>query len=261
VLIDTHCHLDFDSFDADRESVLARAKETGVCRIIVPAISLENSRSVVQLAERHEEVVAAVGVHPNSSADWEERWIAELRTLADHALVVAIGEIGLDYYRDRAPRSVQRRAFSAQLELAAESNLPIIVHNRESDDDVLRLLAASPLKGADRPGVLHSFSGSWQTAEMALSLGFYLGFTGPITYKKADMLRSVAARVPIDRILVETDAPFLAPQQQRGKRNEPAYVYLVAERIAALHGLPVEEFAAQTMANATHLFGKAVACG
>ncbi len=255
MLIDTHCHLDFDRFDHDREAVVARALAAGVQRIIVPAVNLQNCPVDLRLAEQYEGVYAAVGVHPNSTAAWEPGWTAALQEFVTHKKVVAIGEIGLDYYWDKSPKAVQHEALTAQLALAAEHNLPVISHNRESSADVIRLLTESPLAGGERPGVLHSFSADWPTAAAALEMGFYLGFTGPVTFKKADDLRHLVAKVPLERILVETDAPFLAPQQRRGKRNEPAYVAYVAERIAAIHGVDTAVFAAQSTANAERLFG------
>ena len=254
MLIDTHCHLDFEWFDKDREAVVARALEAGVTRIIVPAIDLESCTAVLQLTEQYKGTYAAMGVHPNSSAGWQDDWIDNLRDLAQHEKVVAIGEIGLDYYRDRAPQAVQQRALCLQLELAADLGLPVILHNRESDNDMIRLLTESPLISKKQPGVLHSFSADWATGQVALDMGYYLGFTGPVTYRKADDLRQIVAQVPLERILVETDAPFLAPQQYRGKRNEPAYVQYVAEQIAAIHGLATADFAQQSTANAHRLF-------
>lgn len=259
MLVDTHCHLDFDSFDDDRESVLQRAADAGVGRIVAPAIDLENARTVLALAEQYEMVYAAVGVHPNSAAGWQEGWIEALRALAGHEKVVAIGEIGLDYYWEHTAHAVQHAAFAAQCALAAELGLPVIVHNREAGDDVLRLLLGSPLAGRDAPGVLHSFSAPAAIAERAVEAGFYLGFTGPLTFKKADELRAIAAQAPLERLLVETDAPFLAPHPHRGQRNEPAYVVHVAAQLAELHGLSPEAMAAQTSANAGRLFGLGLA--
>ncbi len=256
MLFDTHCHLDFERFDEDRDEVVARATAAGVSRIVVPALDLENAPVVLALADRYEEVYAAVGVHPNSSAGWEDGWIDELRELADHEKVVAIGEIGLDYYWDRSPKETQQRALRQQLALAAELDLPVIIHNRESDADVLRLLAESPLRGKERPGVLHSFLTAWETAEEALEMGYYLGFTGPLTYPKNDELRAVVERVPLDRLLVETDAPFLSPQAHRGKRNEPAFVQLIATQMAEILGLKEVTIAAMTTDNAACLFGR-----
>ena len=255
MLIDTHCHLDFDRFDPDRDEVVARAAANGITRIIIPAIDLDNCPTVLRLTEQYEGVFAAVGVHPNSSAAWENKWIHPLRDFAQHPKVVAIGEIGLDYYWDRSPKAVQHKAFSAQLALAHELGLPVIVHNRDSDEDVVRLLHESPLNGQVRPGVLHSFSTTWEIAQQVLDMGFYLGFTGPLTFKQADELRRVAAQVPLERLLVETDAPFLAPQQKRGQRNEPAYVAYVAERLAAVRNLDAAALYQQTTDNAIRLFG------
>lgn len=259
MLIDTHCHLDFSSFDVDRDEVVARAELAGVAHIIVPSLDLTSVDGVLALAERYPSVSAAVGVHPNSAVGWQDEWPAALKELAHHVGVVAIGEIGLDYYRDHCPPAIQRRALELQLRLAHELRLPVILHSRESDADLLAMLASSPLSGSEAPGVLHSFSSSWDVARKALDLGFYLGFTGPVTYPKADSLRDVAARVPLDRLLVETDAPFLAPQARRGKRNEPAYVAFVAERIAEIRGMRPGEISEQTTANAIRLFGARLA--
>lgn len=254
-LIDTHCHLDFERFDADRDAVVARALAAGVERIIVPALDLANCTAVLALTERYECVRAAVGVHPNSAAGWQDDWLTAVGDFAQHPKVVAIGEIGLDYYWDSAPRDVQQRALRAQLALAAERSLPVIIHNRDASADVVALLRESPLANTERPGVLHSFSAGPDVAAAVVEMGFYIGFTGPITFKKADELRAVATAVPLERILVETDAPFLAPQPQRGRRNEPAYVAYVAEKLAQIRGLDPDAFAAQTTANAQRLFG------
>ena len=215
MLIDTHCHLDFESFDTDREEVLRRAAEAGVRRIIVPALDLQNCSSVLALADQHSAVFAAVGVHPNSTANWNSSWSDQARLFANHDKVVAIGELGLEYYWDASPKEIQRKAFARQLDLAADLDLPVIIHNREASADVIRLLSQSPLAGRESPGVLHSFSADLATAEAALEMGFYIGITGPVTFKKADQLRDVVARLPLERILVETDAPFLAPQQKK----------------------------------------------
>lgn len=253
-LVDTHCHLDFERFDEDRDAVVARARAAGVERIVVPALDLDNCTAVLNLTEQYDCVWAAVGVHPNSSAGWQDGWIDAIRDFAQHDKVVAIGEIGLDYYWDDAPYDVQHRALRLQLELAAELGLPVIIHNRESSADVVRLLRESPLAHTDRPGVLHSFSAPLAVATAVIDLGFYIGFTGPLTFKKADDLRAIAAQLPLDRILVETDAPFLAPQPRRGKRNEPAYVAYVAEKLAEVRGMDTAVVAARTSANATRLF-------
>ncbi|MBI5959817.1 MAG: TatD family hydrolase [Chloroflexi bacterium] len=259
-LIDTHCHLDFKAYDGLREDMLREAAEVGVVYVIDPATDLDSSRAAVELAAAFPGVWAAVGIHPNDTAAYQPEMIDEIKRLALHDRVVAVGEIGLDYYRTYSPPTTQRAAFEAQLALAAELGKPAIIHNREADQDTLEMLAAwtaaLPDTLKDRPGVLHSFSSSWEVAERALELGFYLGFTGPVTFKKADDLRAIAARVPVDRILVETDGPFLTPQPHRGQfPNHPAYVRYVAEQIAAARGLPADDFAAQTTANAIRLFG------
>lgn len=257
-LIDSHCHLDFSQFADDREGVVARAREAGVMRIIAPGLDLDSSEKVVKLAEQFEGVYAAVGVHPNTNVAVGEPELATLRELAGHPKVVAIGEIGLDYYRDRTPHDRQHENFAAQLRLASEVGLPVIIHNREASGDVLDMLSAWRNGAnddlADRPGVLHSFMQERTVAEDALASGFYLGFSGPLTYKKSIMLRQVAASVPADRVLVETDAPFLTPHPLRSHRNEPAYVQHVAEKLAEVRDESMDAIAEQTTANATRLF-------
>ena len=260
VLIDTHCHLDLEVFDADRESVLARAMESGVTRVVNPAVDLESGAAVLRLTEKHTGVFAAVGIHPNSTARFHPDLVVQIEAQArSSSKVVAIGEIGLDYHWDDSPKNVQWAAFEAQLALATRLELPVIIHNREASEDVITVLRAwlptLPEVLRAHPGVLHSFSAPAPIADEALALGFYLGFTGPVTYKKADDLRGVAACVPADRLLVETDSPYLTPQAHRGQRNEPAYVCYVAERLAALRNVTNEVFAHQTTTNAERLFG------
>ena len=253
-LIDTHCHLDFERFNEDREAVVERAIQTGVQRIIIPCLDLQNCTAVLKLAERFDQVYAAVGIHPNSTAKWDDSWISELRDHAQHEKVVAIGEIGLDNYWKKSPQTTQRWGLRAQLKLAAELKLPVIIHNREASEDVIRVLAESPLAGKERAGVLHSFSGDWGTAHAAIQMGFYIGFTGPLTFKKADDLRWIAAKVPPERILIETDSPFLTPVPHRGKRNEPAYVSHVAAALAKIQNVDTAVAAHQTTENAIRLF-------
>ncbi len=259
-LIDTHCHLNFESYAADLADVWARAAAVGVTRVINPAVDLESGAAAIALTTTHPGIFAAVGIHPNSTAQFTAADLEQIEVQARSSpKVLAIGEIGIDYHWDDSPPAVQRRAFEAQLDLAARLELPVIIHNREASDDVIAVLRAwipslpESLRG--RPGVLHSFSAPPNIADQALELGFYLGFTGPITYKNADELRSIAARVPPDRLLIETDGPFLAPQSHRGKRNEPAYVREVADRLAALRLVDLPTVAAQTTANAERLFG------
>lgn len=259
-LVDTHCHLDFGAYDDDREKVIQNAIDAGVTRVINPGTDFASSQRAINLSLQHDGIFAAVGVHPNSTVGWSPEMISGIERLATtNEKVVSIGEIGLDYYWDKSPKATQHHAFKAQLELAAKLKLPIIIHNRDASEDVIAILRewvpTLPESLKNRPGVLHSFSASWNIAEQALEMGFYLGFTGPVTFKKADDLRVVATRVPIDRILVETDGPFLTPHPYRGKRNQPAYVAYVADRIAALHQMDTETFAAQTTDNAERLFG------
>jgi TatD DNase family protein len=257
-LIDTHCHLNFNSYADDREEVLRRAREAGVDRIIIPAIDLQSCQQALALADCRAGLYCAVGIHPNSCGEFSPSHLPMLRGLSRHKLAIAIGEIGLDYYRDTCPPAKQRRALELQLELAAELQLPVILHNRESSADLIAILDAwassVPPSMQERLGVLHSFSGSADLAQRALDLGFYLGFTGPITYKNADQLRAIAATTPVDRILIETDGPFLAPQQRRGRRNEPSYVRYVNERLAEVTGLSIGDMARQTTLNAERLF-------
>lgn len=257
-LVDTHCHLNFDSYDDDRAAVLARAVEAGVTRVILPSVDPETSRQIAAMVVQHDGLYGAVGIQPNSTADFDEAMLDEIEALAGQPRIIAVGEIGLDYHWDRSPQAQQFRAFEAQLSLAARLELPVIIHNREAGGDVMTVLESwartMPASLKDRPGVLHSFSDSEAIAERALACGFYLGFTGPVTFKKADDLRSIAATVPLDRIVVETDGPFLTPQPHRGKRNEPAYIPFIVERLAAIKQVSVEEMGRATTANAERLF-------
>ncbi len=258
VMVDTHCHLNFDSYDDDRLPVIQRAAAAGVTRIIIPAVDVATTQEALTLATEHVGIFAAAGVHPNSTADFDDAVLAEIRALAQMPKVIAIGEIGLDYYWDKSPKVQQMAAFEAQLALAASLQLPVIIHNRDASDDVLPVLEAwaqtLPDVLRERPGVLHSVSAPPHMAERALAAGFYLGFTGPITFGKADETRTIARNTPLDRILVETDAPFLTPHPYRGKRNEPAYIPYIVERLASLKNLSTEEMAAITTDNAVRLF-------
>lgn len=257
-LVDTHCHLNFDSYRDDLDAVLRRAAEAGVTRVIIPSIDVENSREVVALVDRYDSLYAAVGIHPNSSANFTDTDIEIVRQLAAGKKVVAVGEIGLDYHWDDSPKEMQFRAFEAQLALAAELELPVIIHNREASEDVIAILErwvkTLPESLTTRPGVLHSFSAPPEIAERALDIGFYLGFTGPITFKNADELRRIAAAAPMERILVETDGPFLTPAPHRGKRNEPANIPLMVDRLASLKQISVEAMGQVTTENAIRLF-------
>ncbi len=260
MLVDTHCHLDFDRFDEDRDATIQRALDAGLSHIVIPSVDLEKIPAVLELADRYpDHLYTAVGIHPNSTVDLPEDWLYQIEEFAEHPSVVAIGEIGLDYYWDKAPKAVQKDAFAQQLELAFDLALPVIIHNRESGSDVIECLKQSSLttEQVEKPGVLHSFLDTEEIAWQAIELGYFLGFTGPITYKKNDWLRTIAQMIPLDRIVVETDAPFLAPQFKRGKRNEPAYVANIADYIAELRGISAEVFRNITTENSACLFGRA----
>ncbi len=260
-LVDSHCHLDFYAFDQDRAEVLMRANKSSVHTILNPGIDLATSRSAVQLTEVYSNLFAAVGVHPNEGQTWTEKTARELRTLARHAKVVAIGEIGLDYYRNQTPRDQQVSNFRSQLALAAELNLPVIIHNRQATADVIEILASwysalvrhdSPL--AERPGVLHSFEGDLEVAQRAMDMHFFLGVSGPITFRNAPERRALFSTLPLEKLLIETDSPFLAPHPYRGQRNEPAYVRAVAETLASIQDTTLSSVGEMTSANAARLF-------
>jgi TatD DNase family protein len=243
------------------QEILERAWENGLERILVPGIDIETSRSAIALAEEHANLYAAIGIHPGSASSWNADSLSILRDLAQHPKTVAIGEIGLDYYRDRSPRPLQREAFRAQLELAGELGLPVIVHNRDSFADLWEELStwqdelnSSKSVIAQHPGVLHSFDGSTTTGQQAADKGFYLGISGPVTFKNAPERQQTTAGLPLDHLLIETDAPYLTPHPYRGRRNEPAYVALVAEKVSELHGISLEAAAQATWKNATQLF-------
>jgi TatD DNase family protein len=260
-VVDTHCHLDFNWFDQDREAVILRAREAGLKYILNPGIHLDSSRAAVKLADNHPDIYAACGVHPNDSLSWNSRTRDELRDLAAHPKVKAIGEIGLDYYRNHASPQHQKQVLIEQLSLASELGLPVVLHNRKSTEDMLAILedwckdlkiSGSPLW--ERPGVLHAFSEGLEIAQRVIALNFYLGIGGPVTFENAKMLQYTVRELPLDRILIETDAPFLAPHPYRGQRNEPAYVHLVAEKIAEIRQLPLEVVAQQSTINSKRLF-------
>lgn len=251
MLIDSHAHIQLDRFDTDREAVLKRAQAAGVQTILVIGFDLETSRGAIALANQHEQIYATVGMHPHDAKDLDDQAVCLFREFAAHPKVVALGEMGLDYYRDLSPRPIQQEAFERQLDLAEELDLPIVIHNREAYHDILPILQAR--RGRVR-GVMHCFSGDVEIMYQSLVLGFYIGIGGPVTYRKADALREVARQVPTDALLVETDCPWLAPQFRRGKRNEPAYVRATAEKIAELRGISLEEIGEITTQNFETLF-------
>jgi TatD DNase family protein len=255
VLVDSHAHLDDPAFAQDLPAVLERARAAGVRWIVTAGTDLASSQRSLALARQYPGVRVAVGVHPSAAATWTPETAAALRQLAADPLVVAIGEIGLDYYRPGAPAAVQQAVLWEQLRLASDLGRPVVLHNREATADLLALLHRWVAERSPARGVLHCFTGDLATAQRALDLGFFLSFGGILTFPKSEPLRAVAAAVPLERLLLETDSPYLAPQPVRGRRNEPAYLRYVAEGLAARRGLSLEAVAAQTTANARQLFG------
>jgi TatD DNase family protein len=254
ILVDTHAHLDDDAFAADRQATIDRAIAAGVAAMIAIGCDAASSGAAVELAHAHPAVFAAVGIQPNSCAEVASDEWDRVVALCEQPRVVAIGETGLDRYWDRAPFPLQQDYFDRHIRLAQLRNLPFVVHTRESDADVLAMLRDARQRGPLR-GVMHSFTGSAETAAECVALGMHISFAGMVTFKKSDALRAVAATVPADRILVETDSPYLAPQPLRGKRNEPANVIHTARLLAETRGISFAEFAAQTTENARVLFG------
>jgi TatD DNase family protein len=258
-LVDSHCHLNLPDMQADLSGVMARAAEAGVETVVVPGIDLGSSRKAVEMAERWPGVYAAVGVHPHHATGQSSTVQTEIRALAQSPRVVAIGEIGLDFYRNLAPRPAQVELLRAHLELAAELGLPVIVHSRSALPEIYTELKAWAARNGHqngRPsGVLHAFSGDLRDAQRAIDLGFFLGVAGPVTYPKAEPLRSTLSGIASQHLLIETDAPYMAPAPHRGQRNEPAYVALVARGLAGALGLDAADLASLTSHNATRLFG------
>jgi len=264
-LVDSHAHLEARAFDADREETIARAVAAGVGAIVTCGADLASSEAAADLAATHDVVWAAVGIHPHearqvwgNAAAVDEAHIARLARLAARPRVVAVGEIGLDYYYDLSPREAQRAVLARQLALAGELGLPVILHNRESDADLRAIVDRAMGDGAVTTplrGVLHCFMADGVMADWALARGLYLGVAGPVTFKNADALRAVLRDVPPDRLLIETDSPYLAPHPWRGRRNEPAYVAHVAEKLADVLGIAPDDLARRTRENAHRLFG------
>ncbi|MDP1852746.1 MAG: TatD family hydrolase [Candidatus Omnitrophota bacterium] len=253
MLIDTHCHLDFPEFDADREEVIRRAKDSGVEYIINVGSSLENSRAAVKLSKEYPAVFASVGIHPHDAKDFSEDNLLEIKELSKNPKVIAIGEVGLDFYRNLSEESVQEEVFRKFIGLAKERNLPLIFHCREAKADFLRILKEESFP--QMRGVMHCFSGDKDFLRECLDLGLYVSFTCNVTYKKADNLCQVLKLVPQDKLMLETDAPYLSPEGFRGKRNEPYQVKLLAETIAKIRSVTFGEIAEATTVNAKKLFG------
>ena len=252
-LIDSHAHLNDPAFAGDLAEVMTRLEEAGVVGLVNVGYDVPSSRRAVGQAHSQSYIYAAVAVHPHDALTFDAGEATVIRGLARDSRVVAIGETGLDYYRNLSPRQRQQEVFRWHLDLARELRLPVIIHDRDAHEDTLRILKkAGPLPAG---GVLHCFSGSWEMARECLELGFYISFAGPVTFKNAVKQRAVAVRVPLERLLIETDCPYLTPEPHRGRRNEPSYVGLVAAALAAARGQKVEEIAAATTANARRLLG------
>ena len=253
MLIDTHAHLDDPAIYDQLEDVLARAAEAGVERIVNIGCDWKSSLMSVRLADKYEQVFSTVGIHPHDADTLDEQMAERLFELAQAEKVVAIGEIGLDYYHDHCPRPVQQKAFRRQIALAKELAMPITIHDRDAHGDVMRIVREE--RAGQNGGIFHCYSGSWEMAKECLRLGFYISFAGPVTYHNARGLLEVAQNVPLDKFLIETDSPYLSPHPYRGKTNEPARVALVAEKIAEIKGLSYETVASQARANAMAVYG------
>jgi TatD DNase family protein len=258
MLIDSHAHIDLDTFDRDREQVLARARQGGIRAIINIGLDLKSSRASLKLAKKHDDVFSTVGFHPHQASKMKDKDLRALAELAQDEKVVAVGEIGLDFYRNLSARKSQLEAFRKQLDLAVKLGLPVVVHCRQAHREVFDILSdwvSSTLSaGRLRRGVMHCFSGDIEMAQQYIDIGFYISLAGSVTYPSAGELVQVAQEIPLNRLLLETDAPFLAPQAYRGKRNEPAYVTLTAEKVAQVRGMLRETVAEAAAKNTIELF-------
>lgn len=255
MLVDSHCHLDYLAKDGDLEAIVERARAAGVTRMLTISTKLSEFDGVRAIAERYDDVFCSVGVHPHEAAEEGQASPDRLVALAAHPKVVGIGETGLDYYYEHSPRAAQQESFRAHIRAARETGLPLIVHSRDADEDTVSLLREAHAE-APFTGVIHCFTAGPALAEAALELGLYISIAGVVTFKKAEELRETVSRVPLERLLVETDAPYLAPVPMRGKRNEPAFVAHTAERLAALKGVSPEALAQATSENFGRLFDK-----
>ncbi len=254
-LFDTHCHITLDNFDRDRAEVIARMREAGVERIVIVDDASQEAQPAFALAERYGWMYAATGLHPHDAACWSDAVAARVEKWMAHPKAAALGEIGLDYHYDLSPRDVQRDVFDRQLELAWRLGKPVILHVREAHGDATELLAARWKAGRLPRGVMHCYTGSWESAKQYLAMGLYVSFSGAVTFKNAPKLAEVARNLPLDRLLVETDCPYMAPVPMRGQRNEPAFVAYTARRVAELRGMEEDELARAAYDNGCALFG------
>jgi TatD DNase family protein len=253
MLVDSHCHLDFADLASEREAIIARARSAGVETLLTISTRLDEFSGVRAIAEAHDDIWCSVGAHPHEAKDHTALTSEQLVALAAHPKVIGIGETGLDFHYDLSPRDVQESVFRTHIEASRKTSLPLIIHAREADREIARMLD----KERPPPGVMHCFSSSRELAEEAVALGFYISISGIVTFRNAAELRAIVRNLPLDRLLVETDAPYLAPVPYRGKRNEPAFVTATAATVAELKGLELEHLAAMTSANFFRLFGKA----
>lgn len=253
MLFDTHVHLNAEQYKEDLEEVINRAQSEGVSNMVVVGFDTPTITKAIELAEKYSFIYASVGWHPVDAIDMTEQDLIWLEELAAHPKVVALGEMGLDYHWDKSPKDIQKEVFRKQISLAKRVKLPIIIHNREATQDIVNILKE---EGAEEVGgIMHCFSGSKETAKECMDMNFYISFGGPVTFKNAKSVKEVASVIPLDKLLIETDCPYLTPHPFRGKRNEPSYVKLVAEEIAELKTLSYEEIASITTTNAKKLFG------
>jgi TatD DNase family protein len=255
MLIDSHCHLDFPDFAAELDGVVARARQAGIARLVTISTRVQRHSEVLAIAERFDDVYCSVGTHPHYAHEELDIGAADLVARTHAEKVVAIGEVGLDYHYDNSPRGAQEQGFRTHIAAARETGLPLVIHSREADADTARILEEETAKGAFK-AVLHCFTGGPDLARRAVALGHFVSFTGILTFKNSTALRAIAAELPADRILVETDAPYLAPGRHRGKRNEPAYVVETAKVLAETRGVSFDEIAQQTTNNFFRLFAK-----
>ena len=255
MLVDSHCHLDFPDFSTELDGVVSRARAAGIGRMVTISTRVKRHAQILAIAERFSEVFCSVGTHPHYSDEELDIDSARLIAIANHPKVVAIGEAGLDYFRNNSPRDAQEHSFREHIKAARETGLPLVIHSRDCDADMARILREESGKGAF-PAVLHCFTGGRELAFTAIELGHYVSFTGILTFKNSDALREIASALPADRIMVETDAPYLAPLPFRGKRNEPAFVTETAKVLAQTRGVADEDIARQTTENFFRLFNK-----
>lgn len=253
MFIDSHAHLDDDRFDDDREILIESLRANNIDLVFNIGADIKTSKASVELAKKYDHIYAVVGVHPHDAEDAEDNYLDILRELSLEEKVVAIGEIGLDFYYDNSPRDIQRKVFKEQLKLAKELNLPVVIHTRDASQETFDILKEAGKDGSLR-GIMHCYSGSVEMAKEYIKLGFYISIAGPVTFKNSRVVKDVAKEIPLDKLLIETDCPYLSPEPHRGKRNEPKFVKHTAEKIAEIRGISLEELAKATSENTKRIF-------